>query len=288
MTDMNKNATASSQNNATVPTPQEDFYLHVNKRWLDNPDNAIPGDYSRWGGFLKLHDQSLIDQIELVKELSDKPLNDLNVEQKKIVAIWRAAQDRFSKWRQDRENKEKDIPERVSNYDCILKELEVFDNMLGFRQASFDDLNEAEKDYEHAIKLATYLHYTQMSGISNVFDFDKGQDLVNSNNVVLDFSVHACSLPSREYYTEEKFAEKRELYKKHLTNVYNIINADNPILDESFVEDVLAFENKAAYFTMKREQSREYVKYYENTTLAGVHQNVNSLNSLPAKGRKLS
>ena len=39
-----------------------------------------------------------------------------------------------------------------------------------------------------------------------------GSDLTNSNNVVLDFSTCGLSLPSREYYTEEKFKEKRDMY----------------------------------------------------------------------------
>ena len=42
-----------------------------------------------------------------------------------------------------------------------------------------------------------------------------GSDLKNANNVVLDFSTCGLSLPSREYYTEDNFKEKRDLYAAH-------------------------------------------------------------------------
>ena len=92
MTEPKENQTADKTYSA-----KKNFYEYVNHKWLNDPANSIPGDYSRWGGFVKLHDQSLIDQIDLIRELSNKPYDELNIEQKKIVAIWKAAEDRFSK-----------------------------------------------------------------------------------------------------------------------------------------------------------------------------------------------
>ena len=42
-----------------------------------------------------------------------------------------------------------------------------------------------------------YLHYTQVNGFGNILDFDKGSDLKNVNNIVLDLSTTGLSLPSR-------------------------------------------------------------------------------------------
>ena len=52
-----------------MTSAKENFYEHVNEKWLQDPDNAIPSDYSSWGGFVKLHDTSLVNQINLVKKL---------------------------------------------------------------------------------------------------------------------------------------------------------------------------------------------------------------------------
>ena len=72
---------------------------------------------------------------------------------------------------------------------------------------------------EHCDRVAKYLHYTQIHGIGNVFDFDKGSDLKQVNNVVLDLSSCGLSLPSREYYTEENFQAKRDLFAAHLGKI---------------------------------------------------------------------
>ena len=74
-----------------------DFYRYVNKKWLEDPKNAIPDDYSRWGGFVKLQDTCLISQIELVKELTEK-MDTNNDEENKIAIIWKASFNRFNSW----------------------------------------------------------------------------------------------------------------------------------------------------------------------------------------------
>ena len=52
-------------------SPCNNFYQYVNKRWLEDPENQIPEEYPRWGGFIKLYDTGLKNQINLVKGLID-------------------------------------------------------------------------------------------------------------------------------------------------------------------------------------------------------------------------
>ena len=82
------NAPAPPASAPSVPAASEDFYLHVNKTWLDDPNNAIPDEYSQWGGFVKLHDDGLKKQIAMVKALKGKA--DATEEERKISAIWEA------------------------------------------------------------------------------------------------------------------------------------------------------------------------------------------------------
>ena len=243
-----------SSENTTNPLACDNFYLHVNSKWLNDPMNKIPDEYPRWGGFIKLHDGTLKDQIKLVQNLRTKPVK--TEEENKISAIWEASDTRFESWRRG-----------TATYDPILHELETLDTYIPF----------------NTYRIAEYFHYTQINGIGNVFDFDNGSDLENSNNVVLDFSVKGLSLPSREYYTDDNFKEKRDLYRKHLENVVKLVNTNTVYLGPDFVQNVIDFEHELAKYMMKKEQAREYDEYYTNTTLSNLYKNINELASVPEK-----
>ena len=249
---------------SSIPAATSNFYLHVNKNWLDDPANQIPSDYSKWGGFTKLHDNGLVNQIKLVQNLRDKP--DKTEEEMKISVIWEASVQRFNDWK---ENKASFIP--------ISRELEILDAYLMPNSPIKDET-------DLALRVAEYLHYTQINGITNVFNFDRGSDLLVANNFVLDFATCGLSLPGREYYTENNFVDKRLMFRQHLTNIASMINANcSTILDVDFVQNVLAFENELALYKMKQEQAREYDQYYTNTTLTNLHIKVNELVSLKEK-----
>ena len=235
--------------------PGINFYQYVNHVWLSNPLNQIPLDYSSWGGFTKLYDEGLTNQIDIVKNLENKCVSE---EQEKVFAIWKASEKRFSSWN-----------DGTSNCVPISEELKILDEHF------------SDDHYIH--NLAKYLHYTQINGISNVLDFDSGSDLKNVNNVVLDFSVSGLSLPSREYYKSSEFQDKLNMYKDHLTNVKNILKLFTIELDDQFEQHVLDFETKIADYNMNPDQSREYDKYYTNTTLDGIVEKINELNSLSKK-----
>lgn len=70
------------------------------------------------------------------------------------------------------------------------------------------------------------------------------------------------SLPSRDYYTEEKFATERTQFSEHLTKVGTMFG-----FAEDFAARVLAFETKLAQIQMKPDQSRLFDQTYTITTL---------------------
>lgn len=258
------NQTSKSENKLCFVSPNDNFYLSVNQKWLNDPANKIPADYSRWGGFIKLHDVGLSNQIELVKDIQNKVLK--SEEENKISIIWEASCKRFKNW-----------TDKKSDYDPISRELEILDAFFSTHTPIADDI-------DLTTRLAEYFHYSLINSITNVFDFDKGSDLKNSNNVVLNISTSGLSLPGREYYTDSNFTDKRETFKQHLTNVFNIVNTNSTIqLDENFVNNILEFENQLARYTMKRDQSRKYNEYYTNTTLTDLYQKIDDLVSLPEK-----
>ena len=116
---------------------QDDFYLHVNSNWLNDPSNAIPGEYPRWGGFIKLHDNCLKNQIKLVQELKSK--EDKNDEEKKISAIWMASMSRFDNWTNGK-----------GDYKSISSEFNILDEHLLTSSDTTD----------YVSSVAKYLNYT--------------------------------------------------------------------------------------------------------------------------------
>ena len=240
-------------------SPAVDFYQYVNNAWLTNPANQIPADYSSWGGFTKLYDDGLNNQIDIVKSLENSCITE---EESKISAIWKASVNRFTSWK-----------EKTCNCNPIINEFNILDSHF------FDYIN---KENSYIACFANYFYYSQINGIGNVMDFDTGSDLKNVNNVVLDFSVGGLSLPSREYYKSPDFADKMLLFKQHLTNVKQLLEK-YVSLDANFVEDVIEFENIIADYSMTPDQAREYDKYYTNTTIHDFSNEINNLNSLARK-----
>ena len=47
--------------------PGEDFFQYVNGNWVKQ--NPIPAEYSRWGMFMKLRDDNLIAQRQILEDL---------------------------------------------------------------------------------------------------------------------------------------------------------------------------------------------------------------------------
>lgn len=250
-----------------MTSAKENFYQHVNEKWLQDPDNSIPSDYSSWGGFVKLHDTSLVNQINLVKKIDLTKFSQYDDEYK-VKCLDRASQKRFDSWR-----------ENTASVSPIISELEYFNKVLGDSDGEGDD--EENQNYNYIKKLAQYVHYSDVNGIGNVMDFDKGSNLQNVNEILLDFSVGGLSLPSREYYKTSELKDKYELFSKHLENVKGILNSEE--LSDTFVEDVLKFENLLADYSMTQSQSREYDSYYTLTDLTGLYTDLNELKSLEGK-----
>ena len=229
--------------------------MYVNEKWLNDPKNKIPDEYSSWGGFVKLLDDGLKKQINIVKNIDELNSSD---EEKKLIAIWKASNDIFNKWENN-----------SGNFEEINNEFIILDNHF--------------KNEEHIKNIANYLYYCKMNGISNLIDFDTGSDLKNVEKIVLDICIGGLSLP-QEYYKSDSYKDKLELFKKHLISVKEIIDNGSSIkLSDDFVENIISFENKIAECTMKPEQSRQYDKYYTNTTLENLYLEINKLNSLDAK-----
>lgn len=233
--------------------PGEDsFYYEANGWWANDESIQIPGEYASWGSFIQLHDASLKTQVQLCKELAESASGE---DEKKVAMIWNARMAKFKDW-----------DEGKGDYEPILGEL--------------SELSALPQDSVEAwsASLGRYFVKCMKSGINLPLSFDKGPNLSDSENVVLDLSPSSGSLPSRDYYTEESFAEQRAQFREHLTKVAALVG-----LEADFAERVMRFETKLAQISMKPDQSRQYDQYFTVTTLDGFVSGVNEMKSLAEK-----
>jgi putative endopeptidase len=233
--------------------PEIDFYEWVNRSWLDDPANRIPDEYTTWGAFTQLDDAALKQQIALCQELSAGVTGD---GERQVAAAWLASQQRFRDWEED-----------LGDYRAIREQLRHLDEVF-------------DRDAPYTERLADYLYHGHCHGIGNVLQFDLGPNLEQSEHVVLDLATGGLSLPSREYYFDEKFADKRSEFRRHLAKVAELVDLADP---QEWADRVFEFEGELASSSMTSEQRRFYDQYYTNTDLVGVYQSINELRSLPSK-----
>jgi len=233
--------------------PGEDtFYHEANGWWANDESITIPGEYASWGSFIQLHDASLKTQVKLCEELSASASND---DEKKVAMIWNARMSKFKEW-----------DDGKGDYGPI--------------QGELAELSALPQDSVEAwsASLGRYFVKCMKSGIKIPFSFDKGANLSDSENVVLDLSPASCSLPSRDYYTEANFAEQRAQFKEHLDKIAALVG-----LEADFAERVMRFETKLEQISMKPDQSRQFDQYFTVTTLEAFPSGVNELAALAEK-----
>lgn len=230
-------------------TPSTNLYLWQNINWLNNPDNQIPSDYSSWGTFERLRDNSLKQQIKILTELSEKNKEgELSIDKKKLAIIYSKRFNKYKDW----------------------------DNNIGDYNELKNELNELEQkiDLNNILTLAEIGSRFCKNGINFLLEFDKGSDMQNVENILLDLAPGHLSLPTREYYFDEKFAKQRDMYFQHLKNIYELLKNNGIKLSQNFTSNVFEFEKMIAYIKMTPAQSRLYDQYYTKTNLEGVYNDI--------------
>ena len=242
-------------------TPQENFYLSQNAKWLNDPGNAIPDEYSSWGSFIRLRDNSLKQQIAILSELANKfnqKSDQLSNDERKLAIVYQKTMQKYKEWDNNK-----------GDYIELNKELYYLKQSI---------------DGENFLNcLAEYGEYCMKNGIGYLFEFDKGSDMQHVDNVLLDMGPCHLSLPTREYYLDDKFKKQRDYYLSHLNNVSKIMKKNSVTLSNNFVTNVFEFEKKMAYIMMTRSQARLYDEFYTKTTLGRVCSGMGTHNFVKQK-----
>ena len=222
--------------------PGDDFYAYVTDGW--QKAHPLTGEYSRYGQFNILNDESERRVKEIVTGLADKNPEKGSVAFK-VATIYTQAMDSV------RRNNEGAEPIKA-------------------------DLAKIEStDHDGMYDLMIWMH----TNYANPF-FNAGpmEDMTNSNQYAMYVAGANLGMGDRDYYLEndDRNTNVRDAYKKLIKT--QMMNAGYSEADANrIVDNVMKIETSIAEKTLTREESRDITKMYnpyKTADLAGNFKNV--------------
>jgi len=225
--------------------PNDDFFRHVNGKWLDNTE--IPDDQTSWGGFNQLRKKTDADVLTILNKaieerdfpkIKDAQGNEVDSDQEKAVNYYESIMDTVTR------NKQGITP--VKPYLDKIAEVKTKD------------------DVENLItNMAPY-------GGIGFYGFGVFNDLKNS-------SVNAGYLGggglglSRDYYVDEKVKDKLEKYQEFIAKMLQKFGDDEATAKKNAAK-IVAFEKSLAEPMMTKEERRDIRKIYNPMTVAELQK----------------
>ncbi len=207
-------------------SPATNFYEFANGQWLK--DNPVPADKSRWGGFTQLAERNWFAIHEI--------LVDTATAKAPVHSPRRQVGDFFV---------------AAMNTNRI--------EQLGLKPIQAD-LNRIEhvKSVDGLFALLAELH---AAGVSGMFGVGFGPDDKNSSIYAMELGQGGLSLPDRDYYLKENFAEVRTKYHEHLEKMFSLLG-EKPAAAKAHADTVLEVETELAKAGRSRVELRDANKNY--------------------------
>jgi putative endopeptidase len=213
--------------------PAADFYHFANGNWIKN--NPVPADKSRWASFNQLADRNLY----LIHDILDKATADTTSPPHSPV---REVGDFFAS-AMDTNRIEKLGLKPIAN------DLKSID-----RIKSTKDLFALLADFHRR-------------GIGGIFSSGIGPDAKNSSIYAYHLHQGGLSLPDRDYYLKDGFAETREKYRAHVTKMLTMLG-EKPAEAATNAATILALETDLAKASRARVDLRDPDKNYNKFATA--------------------
>ena len=207
-------------------SPNSDFFNYINNSWIK--ENAIPDDYTRWGGFEILHEQNLKRLHGLITNFDENNTDDKFAN---IVRLYNKGM-----------NEEALQSEGISSINKYFKEI----------------FSITDKKNMFAL-----LGRFSMKGVASFFGVDVDADAKDSNNNVIYISQSGLGLPDRDYYFVESKSAERVKYHEYLNKILNNFNLSD--VDE-IRNKVYEMEEKLAKASQTKTERRDpHLTYNEFT-----------------------
>ncbi len=205
---------------------KQDFYGHVNGKWLKNVE--IPSDMGSWGTFAYLRDTSVQQLHEIIEKLAKKSPIKGSPEQK-VASLYESFMD------------------------------EVTLEQKGLTPLT-DDLNRIDqvKTHQDFTKLMAYL--SEM-GVTTPFDLGILQDFKDSDQMSVMLAQDGLGLPDRDYYLKDdkKLKSAREAYLLYIEKILSL--SGDPDAKKK-AQDILKLETELAKIQWDNVQNRDLEKIY--------------------------
>lgn len=211
--------------------PQDDFFTHVNGRWLK--ENPIPDSETRWGTFNVLRENSWNAMKTIFEEVQNGAFSSGSIEQQA-----------------------RDFYYTGMHFDELKgTHMQTLRSLLGEV-----DIAENSRDISRMIGK---LHSLDISGPWSSF---VGSDHDDNTKHVLHFYQSGLTLPNRDYYldTSDKMKKIRKAYEKHLRAVHALVPQLARTANE-LSDMLLNFETAIATISRTPADLRDVEKNYHKT-----------------------
>jgi predicted metalloendopeptidase len=215
--------------------PQNDFYKHLNGKWLQTVE--IPADQASWGSFDQLYEDSLSQLRGIIEKVSADT----------------ATQDADAK--------------RIGDYYASFMD-EARLEQLGIAPLRGElDRIAALKD---KAELPALLAHLGKIGVNVPFDFGIHQDNKDSTKYVADIGQGGLAMPDRDYYLkadDAKLAEAKAKYELHVERMLTLAGNPRAVFD---AKSIVGFETELARIQWTKVELRDPVKAYNKVKLADL------------------
>ncbi len=216
------------ENMDTTVRPGDNFQMYVNGSWIKN--TVIPADKSSYGVGRMVHERSQEDVKKIIEEAS-AVTQPVGTDEQKVGDLYASYLDM----------KHRD-------------ELGIVPLTPEFQKI---DAIANQKD------LADYFGYAGVYGYGSPFAMFVDSDMKNPTEYALYTFQAGLGLPDREYYLSdtEKFPEIRKAYVDHISKMLELAGLAN---GKKLAADIMALETAIAAKHIKKEETRDMVKMYNN------------------------
>lgn len=213
--------------------PGKDFYHFAVGAWVTN--NPVPADKARWASFSELAERNWYLIHEILDNAETDTSSNAHSPRREVGDFFASAMD----------------TNRIEK--------------LGFKPIT-DDLKRIDrvKSTEDLFALVADFH---RQGIGGLFNSGIGPDAKNSSIYAYHLGQGGLSLPDRDYYLKESFAEVREKYRAHVTKMFTLLG-EKPEEASTNAATVLELETALAKTSRTRVELRDPDKNYNKFTTA--------------------
>jgi putative endopeptidase len=214
--------------------PQDDFFTHLNGKWLKTTD--IPNDKSSWGTFAKLRDDTL-PQLRGIIEASQKdPHKKTGTDTQKIGDLYASVMDE--------------------------QKLEA----LGYKPLTGEMQRiRALRDKKGIPALVAHL---SQIGVATPYSIRVGQDARASTKYAAYIGQGGLGMPDRDYYLKQddkRMVETRAKYEQHVAKILSLAGEKDAAAQ---AKAIVAFETELAQVQWTKVDNRDPVKRYNKVEVA--------------------